>query len=307
MSPELRKLYPFNLDHHFSPSEGIRMHYLDEGSGEPIVMLHGNPTWSFFFRNLVGELKPYGRCLVPDHIGCGLSDKPQNYPYRLKTPIENTIGWLEHLKIERFHLIVHDWGGAIGMGVAVRWPARVKTLTILNSAAFLCPSIPWPIAVCRLPIVGPFLTQYLNLFARCATSMTVQTSLPKNIRKGYLFPYRRVRDRVAIRAFVKDIPMESSHPSYEVLEKIEKNLWILANKPVLLAWGAQDFCFHDGIFRRWREIFPGAQCVRFPQAGHYLLDDAHGEIEPVIRRFIVSHQGAYVFEGSVPPIPQEKT
>ena len=120
----IARLYPFK-SHFFTLNEqkSHRLHYIDEGRGEAVVMLHGNPTWSFYYRNLVLHLKSDYRCLVPDHIGCGLSDKPQSYNYCLQQHIDNTLQWLKGINIGHFHLIVHDWGGAIGMGVATRWPA----------------------------------------------------------------------------------------------------------------------------------------------------------------------------------------
>ena len=241
----IRSLYPFKGKYLTLQTpqgrEPVRLHYLDEGRGEPVVMLHGNPTWSFFYRNLVKNLRNCCRCLVPDHIGCGLSDKPRHYPYCLATHVENTIQWLTQLKIGRFHLVVHDWGGAIGMGVATRWPARVKTLTILNSAAFLADKIPFRIALCRFPLLGAWAIKHANVFVRAALYMASENGLDAQTKKGYLFPYQCTRDRVAINAFVQDIPMNAKHPSYSVLEKIQNDLWILENKPSLLVWGMQDF------------------------------------------------------------------
>lgn len=275
------------------------MHYLDEGKGEPVVMFHGNPTWSFYYRHLIQALKPFARCLVPDHIGCGLSDKPEPYPYRLQTHIDNALLWLEALKIGRFHLIVHDWGGAIGMGIATRWPARVKTLTILNSAAFLSSHIPFRIALCRIPFLGPFFVKHLNLFAKAATWMATSQGLSNEIKKCYLLPYNSARHRVAVNAFVQDIPLSHKHPSYETLETIENNLWILANKPILIAWGMRDFCFNVHFLEEWRHRFPNAEVKCFETAGHYVLEDAQESINATIRRFLASHQTAYTYEKPV--------
>ncbi|MDR0647640.1 MAG: alpha/beta fold hydrolase [Puniceicoccales bacterium] len=290
----IRSLYPFK-SHYVTlraPHANVthKLHYIDEGHGEPVVMLHGNPTWSFFYRNLVKNLNDFCRCLVPDHMGCGLSDKPQQYPYNLKTHIENTIQWLQSLSIGRFHLVVHDWGGAIGMGVATRWPARVKTLTILNSAAFLCDIIPFRIALCRFPLLGPWGIKHANLFAKCATYMASKKGLDAITKKAYLLPYQTSRERVAINAFVQDIPMDSRHPSYKTLEDIQNNLWILANKPSLLAWGMQDFCFTPHFLEKWKQFLPNAKTHCFDDAGHYVLEDASEEANEIIRKFIASHQ-----------------
>ncbi|MDR0392694.1 MAG: alpha/beta fold hydrolase [Puniceicoccales bacterium] len=290
----IHSLYPFK-SHYVAlrtsqANVTYKLHYIDEGQGEPVVMLHGNPTWSFFYRNLVKNLNDFCRCLVPDHMGCGLSDKPQYYPYNLKTHIENTIQWLQSLSIGRFHLVVHDWGGAIGMGVATRWPARVKTLTILNSAAFLCDHIPFRIALCRLPLLGICAVKYANLFAKCATSMASVKGLDAMVKKAYLLPYQAPRERVAIHAFIQDIPMSPKHPSYETLGDIQDNLWILANKPSLFAWGMQDFCFTPYFLERWKQFLPNAETRCFDDAGHYVLEDASEEANEVIRKFIAAHQ-----------------
>ena len=104
----------------------LRLHYLDEGAGEAVLMLHGNPTWSFFYRNIIRELRDSFRCVAPDHIGCGLSSKPQRYGYRLSDHIENLATLVDSLNLESFHLIVHDWGGPIGMALAERMPEAIR-------------------------------------------------------------------------------------------------------------------------------------------------------------------------------------
>ncbi|TNE96653.1 MAG: alpha/beta fold hydrolase, partial [Deltaproteobacteria bacterium] len=181
----LKQEYPFkslsfNLDNKY------RMNYLDEGKGEAVVMLHGNPTWSFYYRNLVKGLNNDYRIIVPDHIGCGLSDKPQSYGYNLKNHIDNLEKLLDHLGIQSFHLIVHDWGGAIGMGLATRYPKRVKSITLLNTAAFTDARIPTRINICKIPVIGERLVRHFNGFAWPATFMAVEKKLPSDIKKGYL-------------------------------------------------------------------------------------------------------------------------
>ena len=130
-----RALYPFESHWLHLPS-GPRMHFLDEGQGEPILALHGNPTWSFYYRELVKGLRGTNRVVVPDHVGCGLSDKPQDYPYTLRTHIDNVEALVDRLELGPFNLVVHDWGGAIGMGLAGRRPDLVKRILFLNTAAY---------------------------------------------------------------------------------------------------------------------------------------------------------------------------
>ncbi len=285
----IQKLYPFA--HHYLEVEGGRLHYLDEGEGdrEAVLMLHGNPTWSFFYRNLVLGLSDSFRCFAPDHIGCGLSDKPQDYPYRLINHIENVLKLVESLQLDRFHLVVHDWGGPIGFGLATRMPEKILSLTVLNTAAFLAGVMPLSLQVCRVPLLGDILVRGLNLFARPALTMATAQPLPQDVKAGYLFPYDSWRNRVATLRFVQDIPMNQSHPSYPVLRNIQVNLKKLKDKPMLLCWGLQDFVFTEKFLHEWTRRFPQAEVHRFPKAGHYLLEDAGEETIPSIREFL-KHQ-----------------
>jgi haloalkane dehalogenase len=271
--------------------DGHRMSFLDEGSGPVVVMVHGNPSWSYLYRNLVTELKKTHRCIVPDHIGCGLSDKPQDYPYRLKNHIDNLEALLEHLKIDRCVLVVHDWGGAIGMGWAGRHPQRVAGHVVLNTAAFQSNRIPLRIAVCRLPLLGPFLVRGLNGFAWPATFMAVHSKMLPEVAAGFLYPYNSWRNRVAVHRFVQDIPMEKAHPTRQTLAEVEASLAGLRDKPMLICWGGEDFCFNDHFYARWQAVFPAAASHYFSQAGHYVLEDALDEIIPLLTPFLTSCDG----------------
>ena len=163
-SPAGLAQYPFTPKK-FRTAEGHQLSYLDEGAGPTVVMAHGNPSWSYLYRNLVTVLQSDYRCLVPDHLGCGFSDKPQNYPYRLRNHIDNFTALLDSRGVKRCVLVVHDWGGAIGMGWAGQHPERVAGLVVLNTAAFHSHRIPLRIAACRLPLLGALLVRGLNGFA----------------------------------------------------------------------------------------------------------------------------------------------
>lgn len=285
----LAQLYPFT--HHFCPvDQHLQLHYIDEGKpqAEAVIMLHGNPTWSFYYRHLICHLSPHYRCLALDHMGCGLSNKPQTYPYCLNQHIDNALRWLDHLALKSFHLVVHDWGGAIGMGIAVQCPEKIRSLIILNSAGFLSKRIPYRIAFCQTRL-GSWSITHLNSFAQAATVMASINPLPKNVKQGYLYPYRTVAERIAIQAFVQDIPMNPQHSSYALLESIQNRLPLLSNKPCLLAWGMKDFCFNPRFLAQWQTYFPNAQVQRYNTAGHYVLEDARPEINQVILRFL-QHQ-----------------
>ncbi len=267
------------------------MAYLDEGHGPCVVMVHGNPSWSYLYRNLVRELRGRYRCLVPDHMGCGLSDKPQRYPYGLRTHVDNLEALLDHCGVGRCVLVVHDWGGAIGMGWAGRHPERVAGVVVLNTAAFRSRRIPFRIAVCRWPLVGALLVRGLNGFARAATVMAVHGRMRPEIRAGFLAPYGSWRDRVGVHAFVRDIPLEENHPSMVALVEVERSLAGLADTPMLICWGGRDFCFNDHFYHQWRKRFPGAEAHYFPDAGHYVLEDALDRIVPLVSRFLVRCTG----------------
>jgi haloalkane dehalogenase len=253
---------------------------------EAVLMLHGNPTWSFFYREVIRELAPGIRCVVPDHVGMGLSDKPQDYPYTLATRIADIEALVVSLKLRRVHLVVHDWGGAIGFGWAVKHPEVVGRIVVLNTAAFRSPHIPARIALCKVPGLGTVLVRGLNGFAWPATWMAMnQRKLSPDEKKAYLYPYRTWADRVAVNAFVKDIPMGEKHPSFPTLAGIEAALGSLAEKPMTIIWGGTDFCFNGQFLNRWRELFPKAEVVYLPNAGHYVLEDAKPEAGSLVADF----------------------
>lgn len=280
----IRDLYPFRS--HTLDVGGAKMHYIDEGEGEVVLMLHGNPTWSFMYRQFVQLLRGQFRCIVPDHIGCGLSEKPQGYLYTLAQHMENIERLLAHLKVERFHLIVHDWGGPIGLGVAGRREKRVGCIQIMNTAAFPDGRIPRRIALCRTPVLGKVLIRGFNAFTGSSIHMAPKRKLPEGVREGYLYPYQNWKDRVANWAFVQDIPMQPEHPSYPTLVEVEQNLRNLRDKPMQILWGMRDFCFDPHFLHRWTARFPNARVVPFDDAGHFVHEDEAEAVTRLAARFL---------------------
>lgn len=267
------------------------MSYVDEGdpSDEAVLMLHGNPTWSFFYRDLIRDLSPKIRCLAPDHIGMGLSQKPQDYDYSLATRIADIEALVVSLGLRRVHLVVHDWGGAIGFGLATRKPDLIGKITILNTAAFVSDKIPARIAICRWPVLGEAMVRGFNGFAGPATWMSMHNrKLSVAEKRGYLLPYRSWADRVAVNAFVQDIPLEADHRSRATLTGIEQALSRLSAHQKLIVWGGRDFCFNDHFLERWRKIFPDASVKRLADVGHYVLDDGGDAIRSQVTGFVVS-------------------
>ena len=280
-----KELYPFRSN--YLDLEGHRLHYLDEGEGEPIFMLHGNPTWSFYYRHVVSEFKKTHRCVAPDYIGCGLSDKPQDYAYTLLTHIDNIEKLANHLNFEKINLVIHDWGGAIGMGFAIRNPERISRIVIMNTGAFLESYIPLSINICRLPVIGDILIRGFNGFAKGALMRAIKfrDRLTPQIRSGYLSPYNSWKNRIAHLRFVQDIPMTPEVESYSIVEKIQSKLHLFEKNPILICWGMLDFCFNGKFLARWKDIYPYASVHKFSSSGHYLLEDAHEDIIPLMKEF----------------------
>ena len=283
---DIREEYPYSGNLMDLPS-GVKMHYLDEGVGPILLMLHGNPTWSFYYRGLVNKMVSAGyRCIVPDHIGCGLSDKPSTYKYNLEQRIEDVANLLQYLEIESYSLIVHDWGGAIGCGLAVRRPKAVEKIVLLNTAAFISRRIPWRIAAIKVPWFGEFIIRALNGFARPAANMSVSIPLSPTVKRGLLWPYGSWANRIATWNFVKDIPLSKKHISFATLATIEASLPELCDKPIHIVWGGKDFCFNRYFLKRWQAIFPSAELSLFPRCGHYILEDGRAEVETLIQCFM---------------------
>jgi haloalkane dehalogenase len=288
LSAHLTTCYPF-APRWLDLPDG-RLHYVDTGgSGETILLLHGNPTWSFLWRDLIRLLSIQGfRCIAPDYLGMGLSDKPPKF-FRLADRINEVKTLIERLELKRFHLCVHDWGGAIGMGAAVQMPERIAKIIVTNSAAFPSTRIPWRISICRHPLVGRILVQGMNCFALAATFMAVRRRLSRTVRDGFLAPYATFKSRLAIANFIQDIPMSENHPSYATLRDTGDALHRLKDKPMLLLWGGCDFCFDDSFLKEWHTRFPNALVRYHCRAGHYVFEDAGEEAIPEIRDFLTGN------------------
>ncbi|HLF31288.1 MAG TPA: alpha/beta fold hydrolase [Xanthomonadales bacterium] len=287
-----RHLYPFTS--HWLDLRGSRLHYLDEGPREapPVLMLHGNPTWSFYYRKLVLALRGRHRCIVPDHLGCGLSRKPDpaRYDYRLASRIEDIDTLVNHLGLRQpLALVVHDWGGMIGMAWAVRNPERVARLVLMNTAAFPLPAekrLPPALALARNSALGAWLVLRLNAFSAIAARVAFKQPVSSEVRKAYTGPYDSPANRIATLRFVQDIPLQVGDPGFDILRNTAEHLDRLGNLPCLIAWGEKDFVFDQSFLRRWLEIYPAAEVHRFADCGHYILEDGGQKLIDTIRSFI---------------------
>jgi pimeloyl-ACP methyl ester carboxylesterase len=286
------KLYPFESN--WLTIEGIRMHYLDEGPRDaPIVlMVHGNPTWSFYYRNLVLELRDRYRCIVPDHIGCGLSDKPDgaSYPYTLARRISDLESLMDHIQPSTpVHLIVHDWGGMIGFGWAANRASQIGKMVIANTAAFPLPAekkLPAALWLVRNTKLGSFLVQGLNAFSGLAARIAFKKPVDSAIRKAYTGPYDSWDNRIATLRFVQDIPLKQGDPGYDIVSATETKLADFSDKPCLLAWGEKDFVFDLHFLKKWKHIFPQAKVLSYPDCGHYIFEDAGQPLTQAVSDFL---------------------
>lgn len=283
--------------------------YVDEGAGPPVVLVHGNPSWSYAFRALLAALPADGyRALAPDHIGMGRSAKPprSDYAYTLASRVADFTRWMEQVcPTGPVTLVVHDWGGAIALAWAVERPQRISRLVLLNTAAFPLPTgkgLPLALRAARLPVVGPAAVCYCNAFALGAALVGVRRRMPTEVRQGYLAPYDRPGARVAVLDFVRDIPVRPTDPAYPILRRTEERLPTLAGVPILICWGMRDFVLDGDILAHWEHLFPAAQIHRFADAGHYVLEDAGAQIVPLVRRFLGATAAEAVTSPSARPL-----
>jgi haloalkane dehalogenase len=275
--------YPF-APHSFKTPEGT-MHYVDEGEGAPIVFVHGNPSWSFQFRNQIKGLSGTHRCIAPDHIGFGLSDKPFDWTYLPQGHAEHFEMFLESLDLKDITLVLEDWGGPIGLSYAIKHPNRVRNLVISNT---------WMWSVRRQlyyqffsGFVGGPLGRYLirnrNFFAKSMMVRTfgVKERLTPKIHEQYLRPLGTPEDRKGCWVFPKQIVGAS-----EWLSSLWNQRQALAPMNILLAWGMKDIAFREKELNRWRAAFPKARVVRYEDAGHFVSEEKPGELTEEIRRHL---------------------
>jgi len=291
LAKTLEKEMPF--ERNFINRNGHQYHYVNEGKGSPVVMVHGNPSWSFYYRNLVTALSENHQCIVPDHIGCGLSDKPgdEGYDYTLANRIDDLEALLEHLDVkENITLVVHDWGGMIGMGFATRYPERIKRLVILNTGAFHLPEakkLPPALWLGRNSIIGTVLVRGFNAFSGIASMIGVKRkSMAKDIRQAYVAPFNSWKNRISTLRFIQDIPLMPGDRNYQLVSDIADNLEKFKQVPMLICWGLKDFVFDKHFLDEWQQRFPDAKVHAFDDCGHYILEDASDEVIPLVRQFL---------------------
>jgi cis-3-alkyl-4-acyloxetan-2-one decarboxylase len=283
--------YPFTPKTFVQPS-GLNQSYLDEGKGDVVVMLHGNPSWSYYWRHLVLGLRDQYRCIVPDHIGMGLSDKPDDskYRYTLQSRVDDLDRLLDSLKLgDNITLAVHDWGGMIGFGWALQHSKCIKRLVILNTAAFPLPaekSLPWQLYLGRNMALGTLLIRGFNAFAGGAVRDGVVNKMPRDVGNAYVAPFDSWANRISTSRFVQDIPLSANDPAWSLLEASEKCLHQYADRPSFIGWGLKDFVFDHHFLKGFQKKLPSAEQHVFEDAGHYVMEDKYSVLVPAIRKFL---------------------
>lgn len=277
-----REAYPFDSHYHDHP-EG-RVHYVDEGEGRPVVTLHGNPTWSFLYRELVRGLRDDYRAVAPDYLGFGLSEKPPGFSYRPPDHAAVVADLIDHLGLEDVTLVVHDWGGPIGLHYAAEHPENVRALVVTNT--FM-----WPIedaagrafaALLGGPL-GRVLCERYNAFARYVMKLGVadRSRLPPAVHDQYLRPLATAEERTGTWVFPRELV-----GSRDWLADLWGRRSRVADLPALLVWGMRDVAFDRDDLRRWQALFPDARTVELGDASHYLHEEKGAETVEPIREFL---------------------
>ncbi len=279
-------LYPYHTKAFQVPAGTMR--YLDEGSGEPIVLVHGNPSWSFVYRKQVAALRDDYRCIAPDHIGFGQSDKPHDWSYLPQEHAANLEALLESLELDGITLVVQDWGGPIGLSYAIAHPERIKRLVVLNTWLWSVREDWYYRAFSGIMggAVGRYFCERVNLFARAVVPRAYgdPQRLTREIHRHYLDSQPTPDTRKGTWVFPQQIIGASAWLA---------SLWAqrekLANKPTLIAWGMKDIAFREKELRRWQEAFPHANVTRLEGVGHYVQDEAGETLVDLMQTFLRNH------------------
>ena len=284
----------------FDSADG-RMHYVDVGprDGRPVVLLHGNPTWGYLYRNFIGPLTAAGhRAIVPDHLGFGRSDKPDEPElYRIPRHADRLDALLESLDLRDATVVPQDWGGPIGLRWAVRHPERVRGLLILNTSAHRPKAkvpLPVPLRLFRTPVVGEVMVKGLDLFKKVIlfrAGVVHHERMTDEVKRAYLAPHQSWSERTPILVFPREIPSGPDAPLASYLGDLEAGLERdFRIKPVQIVWAMKDIAFTpQRLEQTWQNTLPDARVTRLDDTGHYLQEDAHERIVPELLAFLGAH------------------
>ncbi len=278
-----REEYPFESN--YLELDGGRMHYIDEGEGEPIVMVHGNPSWSFLYRHMIKGLSKKFRCIAPDHLGFGLSDKPYELSYLPEGHAKNIETLIERLELKNVTLVGQDWGGPTGFSYAANNPENVKSLIVLNTWMWSVKGDLYYEAFSRFMggAIGRFLIKRYNYFVNGVMKIASgdKSKLNEHVHNHYRKPLEKPEDRKACWAMPKRI-VGSSEWLDELWSQREK----IKDKPALILWGMKDIAFREKELKKWSDLFTNREVVKFEDAGHFLQEEKGGELVPYIEEFL---------------------
>lgn len=282
-----RDEYPFK-DHWFPVRDG-HMHYLDEGQGPVVLLLHGNPTWSYLYRNVIKALRSSCRLIAPDHLGFGMSRAPSDYRYTPAEHAQSLTSLVEHLQLKEITLVVQDWGGPIGMHYAVEHPANIRALVVMNTWVFqpdrkarVFSSLMggWPF--------GKLLQTRFNFFARVIVPKSIhhKQNVTPELRHAYTMPFPTPASRIGTWVFPREIVAAAPW-----LAQIESRLALLADKPTELLWAMRDKAFGDEkVIAQWRSYLKNSDLERLEDADHYLQEDRPDRVVAAIERAVARSQ-----------------
>jgi haloalkane dehalogenase len=278
-----REEYPFKP--HFFLTPAGNMHYVDEGSGEPVVFVHGNPAWSFEFRKLIKDFSMTNRCIAPDLIGFGLSDKPAGWSYLPEEQAKNLDLFLESLPLKNITLVVGDWGGPIGLSYALSHPEKIKNIVITNTWLWSVRS-DWYYQAFSTLVGGPvgrWLIRNHNFFAGTIVKSLFgdKNRLTPRIHAQYLMPLSKPDERKGTWVFPGEIIGSS-----DWLQSLWDKHDVLQGKNILIAWGMKDIGFREKELKTWIHAFPHAKVVRFEDAGHFVAEEKPDELIAEIKKLI---------------------
>ena len=262
--------YPFESNYAALPIG--KMHYVDEGSGDPIVMVHGNPGWSFEFRNIIKGLSKTHRCIAPDHIGFGLSDKPLDWNYLPEKHAENFEMFMDNLNLKNIILIVSDWGGPIGLSYAIKHPEKVKKLILLNTWMWSVENDPYYRKFSKMMGggFGRFMIKHFNIFGRMVVKKALgDKKLSKDIHRHYYKHLNRKKFRKGCYTFPKEIIGSSAW-----LESLWQQREKINATPTTIIWGMKDIAFREQELNYWIEHWKKPNVIRLPNVGHFPQEEA---------------------------------
>lgn len=276
---------------HYLDVNGSPIHYVDEGAGPPVLLLHGDPTWGYLYRRFIPVLSKDVRCIVPDHMGMGKSGVPRDpYPYRLRHHMANLAALVLRLDLTAITLVAHDWGGPVGLGVALRHPDRFKRLVLMNTWAFT----PWPggplprlLEIIRSDRGEKFVLEKNGYLEPALLGTTHHPeNLTPQVLEAYRAPFPTPESRTALLCWSRDIPVSETDPSYADMERIEAGLSVFRRTPTLLVWGMRDPVLTPAVLKRWQDVFPHATTCEIGEASHFLQEDAAEQVVECTKEFL---------------------